>query len=236
MPELGVNVDHVATLREARKTIEPDPVAAGLICEKSGVSSIVAHLREDRRHMQDKDIFLLRKKLHIKFNLEMASIPEIVKIAIQIAPSQATIVPERRKEITTEGGLQVLGNAALAKTVSLLKARGIVVSLFIDPIKKEIRQSTKIGADAVELHTGMYANAKTAKKSDIELAKLKDAARFASSLGLIVHAGHGLTYKNAGDIASIPEIKELNIGHSIISRAVFVGLARAVKEMMKLCK
>ncbi len=234
MPKLGVNIDHVATLREVRKTVEPDPVQAAKICQTAGADSIVAHLREDRRHIQDEDIRLIKKSVNIKFNMEMAAIPEITQIACSVKPHQATLVPEKRKEITTEGGLNVINNKSLLKDciVSLSKNR-ISVSLFIEPIAEEIHASKEVGANAVEFHTGRYANTKGEKQKE-ELKKLIDAAILAHNLGLKVHAGHGLTYENVKPVALIPFVEELNIGHSIISRAVFVGLENAVKEMLNL--
>lgn len=236
MPKLGVNIDHVATLREARKIKEPDPFLAAQICESAGVDSIVAHLREDRRHIQDEDIRLIKDKISVKFNMEMAAVKEIVDIACSLKPDQSTLVPEKRKEITTEGGLEVLNAQPFLKDcVCLLKNSGIEVSLFIEPISEQVNASKKIGADAVELHTGKYANSQGQQQKK-ELSKLITAAELGHKLGLKVHAGHGLNYNNVGAVASIPFIEELNIGHSIISRAVFVGLYAAVKEMLRLIK
>ena len=233
MIKLGVNIDHVATLRQARRECEPDPVVAADICEKAGCHSIVAHLREDRRHIQDKDIILLRKKVKTKFNLEMSLNTGIINIALSLKPDQATLVPEKRMEITTEGGVDVTANfSRLKSTVIRLQKKGIVVSLFIDPNHSQIKKAFETGASVIELHTGSYARAKTMSTIAHELIKVKDATRFAKTLGLTVAAGHGLNYKNVKAIAQIPGIVELNIGHAIISRAVFVGLSRAVREML----
>lgn len=236
MPELGVNIDHVATLRQARRTFEPDPVAAAILCQLAGAGGIVVHLREDRRHIQDRDLDILRKVVRVKLNLEMAATEEMVEIACRVKPVQATLVPEHRQEITTEGGLDVLSRAdSLGKTVGRLKKEGIVVSLFIDPDPEQIRASARVGAEAVELHTGEYANARGEKLNE-ELAKLKGGVKLAKELSLGVHAGHGLTYQNVRKVAAIQGIEELNIGHTIISRAVLVGLDKAVREMLALMK
>ena len=236
MPKLGVNIDHIATLREARKTVEPDPVLAAKICERAGADSIVAHLREDRRHIQDEDIRLIKKSINIKFNMEMAAIPEIMQIVCSVRPDQATLVPEKRQEITTEGGLNIINNKFLLKDcISSLKKHSISVSLFIEPISEQIHASKEVGADAVELHTGKYANTKGEEQKK-ELGKLIKSVRLACTLGLKVHAGHGLNYENVKPVASIPFVEELNIGHSIISRAVFVSLEEAVKEMLNLIR
>lgn len=236
MAQLGVNIDHVATLRQARKTIEPDPLQAAKICELAGADSIVAHLREDRRHIQDEDIRLIKKSIGIKFNMEMAATEEIVKIACLIKPSQSTLVPEKRQEITTEGGLDVIKNKSLLKKcIFSLKQNDILVSMFIEPASDQVYASKEVGADAVELHTGKYANTK-GKEQKKEFEELIKSAQLAHTLGLKVHAGHGLNYENVKPIASLPFIEELNIGHSIIARAVFVGLENAVKEMLNLIR
>ncbi len=236
MPKLCINIDHIATLREARGGSEPDPVQGALICEKAGVHGITFHLREDRRHIQDKDVKNLRRKLGGKLNMEMAAIPEMVHIAKRVGVDQVTLVPEKRKEITTEGGLDVCRTKArIKRVVKTLKSRGILVSLFIDPKFTQVRASFQVGADAVEIHTGRYCNAKGKNKKS-ELGKIKKAALLAKSLGLKVFAGHGLNYKNIPDIAGIAEIEELNIGHSIISQSVFKGIKRAVTEMLKMVK
>ncbi len=235
MPKLGVNIDHIATIRQARRTFEPDPVGAAVICQLAGADAIVAHLREDRRHIQDRDIQLLREVVKIKLNLEMAATEEMVKVATKIKPDQVTLVPERRQEITTEGGLNVVSKGkSLERLIGGLKREGIVVSLFIDPRPAQIRASAEVGAQAVELHTGEYANAGTEEQSKQELKKLVDGVKRVKELKLRVHAGHGLTYQNAGNVAAIEEIEELNIGHTIISRAVMVGLDKAVREMLAL--
>ena len=237
MPKLGVNIDHVATLRQARREWEPDPILAAKIAERAGAESIVAHLREDRRHIQDKDIKTLRKIVRTRFNMEMSIHPKIADVAGAIKPDQATLVPERRQEITTEGGLDVIRYFKnIKKVTARLQKQGIVVSLFIDPEEKQILKSFETGARMLELHTGTYARARTKAAIARELTRLRKATRFARDLGFTVNAGHGLNYKNTRAVAQIPEIDELNIGHSIIARAVFVGLERAVKEMVRLCK
>ena len=237
MPKLGINIDHVATLRQARLEFDPDPVMAAKICEKAGADSIVAHLREDRRHINDHDIRRLRKTVTTRLNLEMSLNREIVEIAASIKPDEATLVPEKRAEITTEGGLDVVRHFnRITKTVQTLQNAGIAVSLFIDPIKKQIKKAQESGATIIELHTGRYDYVQTKVSGNRELKKIQDTTRYARDLGLIVNAGHGLKYHNTKPIARIPGIEELNIGHSIISRAVFVGLAAAVKEMVKIIK
>lgn len=244
MPKLGVNVDHVATLRQARYKAagegiipEPDPVKAAIMCENAGCHSIVCHLREDRRHINDRDLEILRRIVKTKLNLEMSISKEIVKIAKKIKPDQATLVPEKRQEVTTEGGLNVARSPSkIKKVVKELQAAGITVSLFIDPDKKQIKAAKKTGAQFIELHTGRFANAADSKLLKKELDILKDAAKFALGLKLRVNAGHGLNYLNARDVARIPGIEELNIGHSVISRAVFHGLDESVREMLVLVK
>jgi pyridoxine 5-phosphate synthase len=231
MTKLGVNIDHVATVRQARMGREPDPVWAASIAELAGADGITVHLREDRRHIQDRDVRLLRGTVKSKLNLEMAVADEIVDIAIELRPEQVSLVPEKREEVTTEGGLDVLGSGErLARAVTRLKDAGIQVNLFIDPEPEQIRSSADVGADGVELHTGQYALAGVADCSQ-RLAELASGAQMASGLGLIVAAGHGLDYLNVGPVAELAQVEELNIGHSIISRAVFVGLDRAVREM-----
>jgi pyridoxine 5-phosphate synthase len=231
MAKLGFNVDHVATLRQARGGREPDPVAAAAIAELAGADGITVHLREDRRHIQDRDVFLLRETVQTKLNLEMAVVPEILQIALDVRPDQATLVPERREEITTEGGLDVVGNrAAVEKTVTTLRGKGVIVSLFIDPEEAQVDAAKAVGADAIELHTGTYANA-VGDALIREMARLREAAKRAHGAGLDVHAGHGLTIHNVEPIARLPHLLELNIGHSIVCRAVFVSLGRAVREM-----
>jgi pyridoxine 5-phosphate synthase len=226
---LYVNIDHVATLRQARRGYEPDPVEAALVCEEVGVDGITAHLREDRRHIQDADVGVLRSAIRTYFNLELACTDEMVGIAIATRPDQVTLVPERREEVTTEGGLDVVTHASrVERAVSALRESGIRTSLFIGPDEAAVRMSEKVGADAIELHTGEFANH---PGDDAPLAALREAARLAAELELAVHAGHGLTARNLGPVAGIPEIEELNIGHSIISRAIFIGLAAAVSEI-----
>ncbi len=235
MKKLGVNVDHIATIRQARRIDEPDPVFAAFLAEQAGANSIVCHLREDRRHIQDMDLELLRKTVKTRLNLEMAPVEEMVRIALNVHPDQVTLVPERREEITTEGGLDVVSLFnSLQSKVKILKEAGIVVSLFIDPDPEQVKASHKIGADAIELHTGRYAEAKKPELMREEWEKIRDMAKLGRKLGLVVHAGHGLNYRNVQQIAAIDEIEELNIGHSIVVRAVFVGFEKAVKDMLTL--
>ena len=235
MPKLGVNIDHVATLREARKGCAPDPIEAALACMSAGCDSIVCHLREDRRHINDKDVKLLRRLVKARLNLEMSVAAGIVDIACAIKPDQATLVPEKRREITTEGGLDVKGSGkSLQQAIERLKDKEIGVSFFIDPDTKQIDASSRLGVDCIELHTGEYANARTDKKKNLELERLRGCVQYAVKKGLRVNAGHGLTYINVKDVARLPAVEELNIGHSIVSRAVLVGMDRAVKEMLGL--
>ncbi|MCG2712113.1 MAG: pyridoxine 5'-phosphate synthase [Candidatus Omnitrophica bacterium] len=233
MIRLGVNIDHVATVRQARHTIEPDPVQAAAIAEKAGADGITVHLREDRRHINDLDVRLLRKSVHTRLNLEMSVAAEIVDIARKLRPDQATLVPERRQEITTEGGLNVAGKEKKIKSVvECLKEKNILVSIFIEPEEKQIAAAKNVGADYIELHTGAFANALSLKLVEKQLNRLSRAASYAKELGLGVNAGHGLTYLNTKLLVeAVPEIEELNIGHSIISRAIMVGLHQAVSEM-----
>ncbi len=234
MIKLGVNIDHVATLRQARKEGFPNPVQAALICEKAGADSITAHLREDRRHIQDKDIFELKKLLKTRLNFEMAACKEIVKIAVKVQPYSVCIVPEKRQEVTTEGGLDVFSQKKhLTEVVKKLKDAGIAVSMFIDPEIKQIQACADIKADAIEIHTGKYANLfKTnSKNSQKELKKIKQASVLASQHNLIFNAGHGLDYKNVSQICRIKNLNELNIGFAIIAQAVFDGLKKSVKDM-----
>ena len=234
MPALCVNIDHIATLREARGGKEPEPLHGALICEKAGADGITFHLREDRRHIQDKDVVDLRKNLRTKLNMEMAAISEMVKIAKKAKVDQVTLVPEKRKELTTEGGLDVSRQRTrLKKIVADLKSGKTLVSFFIDPELNQIQASSRIGADAIEIHTGAYCNARGRKQRQ-EIEKIKKAAKFARSLGLRVFAGHGLNYQNVKNVAAVAEIEELNIGHSIIARAVFKGLETAVKDMRRI--
>jgi len=235
MPRLGVNIDHVATLRQARGGVEPDPVWAAAEAELGGAAGITLHLREDRRHIQDRDLAVLRQTVQVKLNLEMAVTDAVVKIACRTKPSQATLVPEGRQELTTEGGLAVAGREkTIAAAVRRLQKAGIVVSLFIDPTPAEIEASAAVGAEAIEFHTGEYANAPEGPERYRQFARIADGARQAQALGLVVHAGHGLNYVNVVRIAAIPGMTELNIGHSIVSRAIFVGLRKAVREMVRL--
>jgi pyridoxine 5-phosphate synthase len=232
---LGVNVDHVATLREARRVTYPDPVIAAALAELAGAECIVVHLREDRRHIKNRDLKILREIVQTALNMEMAATDEMIRIASEIKPDVSTLVPERREELTTEGGLDVLGNRKRVEAaVKALKGGGIKVSLFIDPNVVQIKASREVGGDAIEIHTGLYCDAKTPHEVDEELQKVIAAAREAHSLGLEVKAGHGLNYFNVSRIAEIPEIVELSIGHSIVARAVMVGMERAVREMIAL--
>ena len=238
--KLGVNIDHVATLRQARyattpesKNVEPDLIAAAAICERSGAKGIVAHLREDRRHMQDHDIERLRENIMTKLNLEMGNAPEIVDVALRILPDEVCLVPEKREEVTTEGGLDVVGlRKDLEPTIKRLQTAGIRVSLFIDPTLEQVDAAGELGAEMVELHTGKLANAFAEKIEREELENLQAAAKAASELKLQVNVGHGINYTNIQLINKIPHLTELNIGHSIISRALFVGLQNAVREML----
>jgi pyridoxine 5-phosphate synthase len=229
---LGVNIDHVATLRQARRTVEPDPVAAAVLAELGGADGITTHLREDRRHIQERDIRLLRQTIRTRLNLEMAATSEMVAIALDLKPNYVTLVPEKREEVTTEGGLDVIGNLTrLAEVVNQLQSAQIPVSLFIDPEPDQITATAKIQAQFIELHTGKYAEASQENSQAQELNALKQGCEQALSLGLRVNAGHGLTYWNVYPVACLPGMEELNIGHTIISRAVLVGLERAVREM-----
>jgi pyridoxine 5-phosphate synthase len=226
---LYINIDHVATLREARQTDEPDPVAAALACQDAGAGGITAHLREDRRHIQDRDVERLMAAARV-FNLELATSSEIVDLACRLRPYQATLVPERREEITTEGGLDLSRpNPALRETIRRLELAGIRVSLFVDPDTRTLDAAKDLGVPAIELHTGRYAH--SWRRGDAALQELRRAANYAAGMGLFVHAGHGLTYANVAPVAAIPEIEELNIGHSVVSRAVMVGIRTAVAEM-----
>jgi pyridoxine 5-phosphate synthase len=234
MIRLGVNVDHVATVRQARRAEVPDPVAAALLAERAGADGITIHLREDRRHIQERDVERLREQAATKINLEMAVTPAMVAYAEKIRPHDACFVPEKREELTTEGGLDVVAHKIKMKdAVKKLQDRGIHVSLFIDPMQTQIETAKEVGADAIEIHTGAYCNVAMAARQR-ELAAIADAAALARRLGLEVHAGHGLDYENVLPIAKIPEIVELNIGHSIIARAVIVGISQAVTEMKDL--
>jgi pyridoxine 5-phosphate synthase len=233
MIRLGVNVDHVATVRQARRGQVPDPVEAALLAERAGADAITVHLREDRRHIQDRDVEILRRSVATKINLEMAVNSEIVEIACRIRPDDVCLVPERREELTTEGGLDVTGQKArVTEAVARLQGSGIRVSLFVDPESRQIETSRETGADGVEIHTGRYCDAAAGRERELE--DLESAASLAHRLGLEVHGGHGLDYENVGPVAAIPEIVELNIGHSIIARAIMVGIEQAVREMKEL--
>lgn len=235
MAILGVNIDHVATVRQARRTIEPDPVWAAALAELGGADLITVHLREDRRHIQDRDVRVLKQTVQVKLNLEMAAEQAITDFALEVLPQQATLVPEKREEVTTEGGLDVVGNLdRVRRCVDQLYAAGIVVSLFIDPVETQIEATKKLGCAAVELHTGRYADASTHDAQQHELQQLKRAGRFALDCGLQLHFGHGLTYRNVQPVAAISGADELNIGHSIVARAVMVGFTQAVREMREL--
>ena len=234
MPNLGVNIDHVATVRQARLTIEPDPVWAAVLAELGGADCITVHLREDRRHIVDRDVRLLKETVAVKLNLEMGASQEIIAIARDVVPAQCTLVPEKRQELTTEGGLDVAGNVSkIADAVAALKEKGITLSLFIDAEDDQIAASRETGADAVELHTGRYAEA-AGPEAAARLAELVHGCRLARKEGLVVHAGHGLTYRNVRPVALVDGFDEFNIGHSIVARAVFVGMERAVREMKRL--
>jgi pyridoxine 5-phosphate synthase len=231
---LGVNIDHVATLRQARGGRSPDPLLAALAAEQWGADSITLHLREDRRHIQDRDVRALRTALQTRMNLEIAATPEMIAIALDVQPADVCVVPEKRTEVTTEGGLDVAGQAAaIAAACRRLAAGGIRVSLFIDPDVEQVDAATKAGAPVVELHTGAYAEARGAERGR-ELARLAEAAKRAAAAGLVVNAGHGLDYHNVQPVAALPELVELNIGHAIVSRAVISGLGAAVAEMKRL--
>jgi pyridoxine 5-phosphate synthase len=232
---LAVNIDHVATLREARGGSEPDPIRAARICEIAGAKGIVCHLREDRRHIKDRDVKLLRKTVRTKLDLEMAATAEIIRIAIDVHPDLVTLVPERRQELTTEGGLDVQGTKTyLRKTIKVFHSHGIPVSLFVDPVPTQIRAAAEIGADTIEIHTGEYANARTQKQARRHLEQVREMAILGRSLGLGVNAGHGLDYTNIRPIAAIKAIEEVSIGYAIISRSILVGLKEAVREMVRL--
>ena len=234
MASLGVNIDHIANVRQARRTDEPDPVTMALLAELGGADGITVHLREDRRHIQDRDLKLLIETVQSRLNLEMACSKEMVEIALKIKPDMVTLVPEKREEITTEGGLDVLSKKhQINECIQTLNSRDIPVSLFIDPFSNQIEASKEVESNWIELHTGTYASA-TWQKQSLELAKIKEATAFAKHLGLRVNAGHGLTYQNVEQIASIEGIEELNIGHTIVARAIAVGLKDAVREMKNL--
>jgi len=231
-PRLGVNIDHVATLRQARRVPDPDPVQAAILAELAGADGITVHLRSDRRHIQDRDVEILRQVVKTRLNLEMAATQEMLKIALTAKPHQVTLVPERREEITTEGGLDVVLNSVQLKpAVKMLEEGGIHVSVFVDPDLEQVKEAHRIDAHAIEINTAAYADARDDQGREAALRKTVDAARFGRKLGLAVHAGHGLTYENVRALAALPEISELNIGHNIVARAVLVGMERAVREM-----
>lgn len=237
MAKLGLNVDHIATVRQARGGIEPDPVTAAAMGELAGAEGITVHLREDRRHIQDRDLEILRRTIKTKLNLEMAATQEMVRTALRIKPEQVTLVPEKRQELTTEGGLDVILNLkSISDAVKRLREDGIVVSLFVDPHQEQIKAANKSGANYIEIHTGAYAEANNWKSQERELEAIDTAIKLARKVGMGVNAGHGLNYVNIKALAAIGGIEEYNIGHSIISRAMLVGLDRAVKDMVELIK
>jgi pyridoxine 5-phosphate synthase len=234
-PRLGVNIDHVATIRQARGGTEPDPVAAAAIAELAGADSITIHLREDRRHINDRDVRLLRETLQSPMNLEMAATPEMVGIACEIKPHSATLVPEKRRELTTEGGLDVVGQTDLLRAgIIQLQQAGVIVSLFVDPDPEQIERAAALGVEAIEIHTGTYCNALSVKEREAELEEIAAGIALGHASGLQVNAGHGLNYQNVQAVVALGGIAEYNIGHSIISRAVLVGMERAVREMKTL--
>lgn len=233
--QLAINIDHIATIRNARGGVDPDPVEAARICERAGAVGIVCHLREDRRHIRDDDVRRLRKAITTKLDLEMAATDEIVGIALDVVPELVTLVPEKRRELTTEGGLDVVAQKKrLSNVIRSFHEKKIAVSLFVDPVKSQIETSKEIGADMIELHTGEYANAIEKRERQVQLARIQAMAALGKSLGLIVNGGHGLDYENVLPIAAIKEIHEVSIGHAVITRALFVGLENAVQEMLKL--
>ncbi len=235
MPRLSVNIDHVATLRQARRADVPDPVAAACLVELAGADGITVHLREDRRHIQERDVEILRQVIKTKLNLEMGLSDFVVKFALKVRPDLATLVPEKKEEVTTEGGLDLSRSTdRLSEVISLLHEAGIVVSLFINPTPNSVRKAHKLKADFIELHTGLYAEAKTPAEAATELEKIAGAAMLAKKLELGVNAGHGLNYQNVREVAAIKEIDELSIGHAIVARACLVGIQQAVRDMLKL--
>jgi len=234
---LFVNVDHVATIREARKGIEPDPLKAALIAEQSGADGITVHLREDRRHIQDKDVYVIHNNINTKLNLEMAATDEMIALALDLRPYQISLVPEKRQEITTEGGLDVVSQIKdFIRLRGILKEKNILYSLFVDPDLKQIEASNMVKADSVEINTGRYSELKDLDEVNIELKRIQKAAKYATKLGLRVFAGHGLNYSNVKKIATISEIEELNIGHFLIAQSVYVGFENAVKNMIRILK
>lgn len=234
MARLGVNVDHVATIRQARGGAEPDPVTAAALAELAGAEGITVHLREDRRHIQDRDVMVLRRTVQTRLNLEMAATEEMVAVALKVVPDCVTLVPEKRQELTTEGGLDVARNrAALGRCIELLHQAGITVSLFVDPDLEQIKESARLKADCIEIHTGSYCSTRGREQAG-ELAKIAEAVKAGRRVGLTVHAGHGLNYVNIRPVVALGGIEEYNIGHSIVARAVLVGMERAVREMVTL--
>ena len=237
MIRLFVNVDHVATIREARKGLEPDPLRAALLAEKSGADGITVHLREDRRHIQDKDVFLIHNNIKTKLNLEMAATDEMISLALELKPYQVSLVPEKRQEITTEGGLDVVSQIEVFKSLrESIKYKNILYSLFVDPDLKQIEASSRVKADSVEINTGRYSELKDLDEINKELKRIQEAAKLASDFGLRVFAGHGLNYNNVNEIAAIPEIEELNIGHFLVAQSVYIGFENAVKTMIQILK
>lgn len=234
MPRLAVNIDHIATLREARGGLEPDPVHAAVIAEIAGASGIVCHLREDRRHVNDRDVRVLRDVVTTKLDLEMAATESIIAVALDIIPDLVTIVPEKREELTTEGGLDAAHHVHfLTDVASAMHSKGILVSFFVEPEQMQIDACLRANIDVIELHTGTYANARTRIEAEAQLTRLRVAAEYAAQAGLVVTAGHGLDVRNVGPICTIPEIEEISVGHALISRAAFIGLSDAVKEMIR---
>jgi pyridoxine 5-phosphate synthase len=232
MSRLGVNIDHVATVRQARRTTEPDPIHAAVLAELNGADGITVHLRADRRHIQDRDVEILRQVVKTRLNVELAATQEMLRIALTVKPDQVTLVPERREEITTEGGLDaVLNSVHLKPIVKTIRDAGIRVSLFVDPNPEQVKEAHKLDAHAVEINTSAYAEARDERSREAALRAVTDTARLGRKLGLEVHAGHGLTYANVRGVAALSEIGELNIGHSIVARAMLVGMGRAVREM-----
>ncbi|HEX9874639.1 MAG TPA: pyridoxine 5'-phosphate synthase [Deferrimonas sp.] len=237
MAKLGVNVDHVATVRQARGVAEPDPVTAAALAELAGADSITVHLREDRRHIQDRDVEILRRTVKTRLNLEMAATDEMVGIALKILPDCVTLVPEKREELTTEGGLNVFLNRNLIKRqADLLRQGGVIVSLFVDPDLEQIKAAHRVGADYIEIHTGAYCEARNNEERRAELAKIETAIRAGHKLGLGVNAGHGLNYQNVEAVVALGGIEEFNIGHSIVGRAVLVGMEQAVQDMLTILR
>jgi pyridoxine 5-phosphate synthase len=233
--QLAINIDHIATIRNARGGVEPDPVESARICEKAGAVGIVCHLREDRRHIRDNDVYHLRKTITTKLDLEMAATDEIIQIALDVKPDLVTLVPEKRQELTTEGGLDVVSQKRrLENVIQSFHDKKIAVSLFVDPEQLQVETSKEIGADMVELHTGEYANAVSERDVQTQFSRIQSMAKLGKSLGLTVNSGHGLDYKNIAPIVAITDIHEVSIGHAVITRAVFVGLENAVKEMLRL--